>query len=341
MGAKATIKDVARMAGVSHMTVVRTLEGGAKVKESTRSRVLDACKSLNYRRNLAASQLRNANSRSRIIAVILPTIQHSYYSTILDHFGGECRKSNYHVLMHKLSLDEAVSSTWSDLDFLLARNIDGLVIFGMLPAEIAGRLKDEKIPMVFIDFKPSDPKLPFIGTDDYHGGREISDYLIGLGHRRIAFIAGPQGHYTSDRRLAGHLAAMKAAKLRPHVVYSANMRTVDGSNSMAGIIGSGVRFSAVAAANDYLAMGAISACTSRGMAVPRDISVAGFAGVEEGAFTVPPLTTMAQDMPGIGRGAFQILMDIGRDRPGRRQMLFPAKLLLRGSCAPPARRRAD
>ena len=319
------------------MTVSRVLRENPKGKAATMEKVYSACKALNYRQNLVASQLRHVDLKSRIIAVVLPLLTHSYFTNILKYFEEECSKYNFHVIIHQSGINKDVSLTWNDLDFLLSRHIDGLVIFGMLPREITDRLKAEKIPMVFIDSKSDDPELAFIGTKNYEGEKEITEYLIRLGHRKIAFIAGSKGHYTSDRRLSGYMAALKGNKLTPQIIHAEDMGIGDGFLAMNALLERGLTFTAVAAANDYLAMGVISSCAARKVRIPEDLSVTGFAGVEESAFSVPPLTTMVHQVKETGVLAFQMISgEMERSSNlNHREFLFPVSMMVRDSCAPP------
>lgn len=333
MHRRVTVKDVAKEVGMSHMTVVRALKNSPSVSEKTSEKVLAACKKLHYRPNLIASQLRDANLKSRIIAVIVPALHHSYYASFITHVEAECRKLNYHIMLYQLTLKQAVSATWNDLNFLLARHIDGLIIIPKFPRELTDRLKNEHVPMVFMDIKPEDPDLNFIGSEDFEGCQEITEYLLQLGHRKFAFIAGPEGHYSSGQRLAGCHAALAKKKLVPKVIYSSRMDLNAGYVSMNTLLKNGLDFTALVAANDYLAMGAMSACSKHNISIPDDLSVSGFAGVEESAFTVPPLTTMRQKLEDIGTEAFKMLLRMEQNPDTSPQnILFPVELIERESC---------
>lgn len=306
-----TKKEVAERAGVSHMTVTRVLNNHSYVTDSARARVMEACLELNYRPNRIASSLRS--KKSFAIGVVVPTFRHTFYSRFLDSVEREASVNDYHIItvQTRRQKEKLRNLDWKQLEFLLARQIDGLIMIDSFPsADIIKKLKEEKLPVVFADVPPEDDGFPFVGTADFKGGKIITDYLINKGHKSIAFIGGHAGHYTSEQRLKGCKYSMKENRipLRDELVLNTDYTTEGGGKAAETLLKSGKRFTAVACANDYIAIGALSAFHSAGVKVPDKVSVAGFTGDEICAFTVPPLTTMVQPIEKIGRKSVEMLL---------------------------------
>ncbi len=334
MNKKTTKKEVAQLAGVSHMTVSRVLNHFPYVSKQAREKVLSACRELNYRPNIIASSLRS--KKTYALGVVVPTFKHTFYARFLNRVEEECKKAGYHIIViqGRKAEDLKIQLEWSDLEFLLARQIDGLLIDLELPREILAKLRRESIPIVFVDMPPEDNGFSFVGTTDFEGTRELTHYLIRSGHRRIAFFSGPEGRYTSDQRLEGYKSALKENNIpvSGELISYTNYQTSGGYESMLKLLSVKRNFTALIGANDYIAIGALCACSQKGIKVPEDVSVAGFTGDEIGAYTVPPLTTMVQPIEEIGKKAVEILLAKIRDpnRPVER-VLLPPGLLKRNS----------
>ena len=306
--------DVSREAGVSHMTVSRVLSNYKHVSKDKRQKVLAACKKLNYRPNVAAMTMRN--KKSYAMGVVIPTFKHTFYARFLDKLEEEAKKINYHVIsvQSKTRNEHNNIISWEDIEFLLARQVDGLFIFIKVSSEIHQKLKKENIPVVFVDYFPEDDYFPFVGTADFSGAKTLTDWLIQCGHKKIAFIGGHKNHYTSEQRLAGYRAALAdhnltfSPELVLHTSYGLDLE--DGSKKMSELLDSKLPFSAVIGANDYIAIGALAACYTKGVKVPDNVSVVGFTGDEIGAYTNPPLTTMSQNIEEIAKAGFKMMNNL-------------------------------
>jgi len=209
-----TKKDVARLAGVSHMTVSRVLSGYAHVSPELRDKVQRACTTLNYRRNTAASTLRSR--RSHAIGVAVPTFRHMFFARLLNAVEEACRANGYHFVATQGRLRDGQLSAldWEDMSFLLGRQLDGLIIDVALPPDALAKLKAERVPVVFVDCAPDDPAFNFVGTADADGMAELTEHLIDLGHRDIAFLGGNPEIYTGSERLRGFKRALARRNLK-------------------------------------------------------------------------------------------------------------------------------
>ncbi|MFH0797087.1 MAG: LacI family DNA-binding transcriptional regulator [Candidatus Omnitrophota bacterium] len=331
-----TKTEVAKLAGVSHMTVSRVLNNFPYVTSATRKKVRSACRKLKYRPNLIAASLRS--KKSRAIGVIVPNFRHPFYARFLDAVEDACHSAGYHIIVIQGKCHDHQSRiTWQDFEFLLARQIEGLLIDLPLNKTIYSRLKKEKVPTIFVDLPPKDNRFSFIGTADFDGAREMTRHLIKLGHRKIAFLAGPEEAYTSQERLAGYKTALLNARINynSELVLHTNYETDGGYEATKKLLSSRITFTAIFSANDPIAIGVLAALQKKSIQVPGKISVAGFTGDEIGAYTHPPLTTMVQPIEEIGRKAVEgLLVRIANPKKPVEKILLPATLLERSSAGP-------
>jgi LacI family transcriptional regulator len=170
--------------------------------------------------------------------------------------------------------------------------------------------------------------------------KEAAEYLIGLGHQRIGFLAGPEAHYTSMERLAGYRDALTESNIEFNSEWlrHTNYDTQSGMESALDVICLNDRPTALVCANDYIAIGALAACHKEGVRVPEEMSIIGFTGDEIGQYTAPPLTTMVQPIEEIGARAVEMLLSrIEEPDLPHEQVLMPSKLLVRNSSARPLR----
>lgn len=336
---RTTNKEVAKLAGVSHMTVSRVLNNFPHVSPAIRRKVLQICRRLNYRPNLAAVTLRG--KKSCALGVVVPFLHHTYYAQLLNSIEEACRRVGYHVVVIQGRSSANLNNflTREDFEFLLARQIDGLLIDLNLDNSLVLYLKREGLPLVFIDIPPAGNQFSFVGTADFEGGKEITEYLLRLGHRRIVFLAGPKDSCTSQNRLAGYRAALTEARIAfdEKLIHYTNYHLNGGYRAACKLLlgGPGKSFSAIACANDYIAIGAMAALSQKNVKVPQEVSVTGFGGTESSFYTTPPLTTMGQPVEKIGRKAVELIM-AQIQHPGQHSetVLLPATLLKRSSTAP-------
>lgn len=312
-GSGATNKDVARVANVSVMTVSRVLNGNAPVKESTRKRVLDACKTLGYRPNLAAATL--SNGKSRVIGVIVPHFALQFYTLFVQTVTGHLSKSGYHVIpvygQHGEPGEQNMRITPEQIEFLVSRQVDGVIVMSNIGSKGLDLLNAAGIPVVFVDMHPDDLQYSYVGTQDFEGAKTITEYLIGMGHRKIAFLGGAKGIYTADQRTLGYKTALTehGIEFDEDLTWYGGFDLQWGCTGISAILDRTTDFTAVFAVTDYLAIGAISTLVEKGYRVPDDISIAGFTGDEIGMYTVPALTTMRQPVKQMGIVAADMIMN--------------------------------
>jgi LacI family transcriptional regulator, galactose operon repressor len=335
--ARPTIYDVARLAGVSPSTVSRMLNGKGQFAPTTHRAVEQAVEQLRYRPNTIARSLRTKSTQT--IAFLLPDIPDPFFVSLISGIQQRALERGYAILLCVTEGNPEREEHY--LNLLRAKQVDGVLVNGLVlpPARLA-RFVEDGFPIVCLDRGIDLPAVPLVQVDNRLGARRATDHLLSLGHRRIAHISGAVPHRLrhSRERLAGYHDALNGAGLTAdaQLVVTGDY-TEDGGHAAArALLESGVSFSAVFAANDLSAIGAVSAFVASGRRVPEDVSVVGFDDIHTAAFTVPPLTTVHQPAAEIAERATELLVALiqGREVGERRHVLEP-RLVVRASAAPP------
>jgi LacI family transcriptional regulator len=337
MGRRATtrrigIADVALKAGVSHATVSRVMNGNFTVDPAIAERVRAAATELNYQPNPVGRSL--ALGKTDTIGIVVPDLANPTFQAILRGLSMAAAQDGYRVLIADSS---EVSSEEAILAGEARRRCDGLVLCAprMGDAELE-ELAPSLHPMVLINRSTLDTKAPSLMVDYGRGVQELADLLVGLGHTRLAFLAGPARSASNGLRLQG-LERFKAA--HPDI----DLRMLDaGSNFEAGhqsadaVLASGA--TGVMAFNDLVAMGLLSGLHERGVRVPEDISVTGFDDIPFARYTTPTLSTAAVPIDELGQQAWHRMRDLIRNVPpdsgAGGPTIFLPRLEVRGSTGP-------
>ncbi|MFB7249460.1 LacI family DNA-binding transcriptional regulator [Microbacterium sp. NPDC056234] len=334
-----TIADIARVCGVSKMTVSNVLNGrDGRVSAATRKRVLEAAAELNYQPSAAARSL--SASRSEIISLV-------YYAAA----EGDLGLSNPHDAMLLGEIERHVSAAGKHLMIhaatdaadtarrLRSWNVDGAVFLGVLADEVEQLRRHQDVPMVFIDAY-TDAEISTIGIDDAAGSYAATRHLLDAGHREIAFVGpGASSAGVINARFTGFSRALaeEGMAAEPQRVI-ANLTFADADAAADDLLSHPQRFTGAVVTADILAIGLIKAFARRGIRVPEDFSLVGFDDLPIADMVTPSLTTVRQDIAEKARAAVELLMDQldGRREP-RRITLDPA-LVARESVAPPRKR---
>jgi len=325
-----SIYDVAKLAGVSHMTVSRVLNNHPNIRESTRQRVLDAIDQTNYTRSSIARAL--ATRRAMRIGVVVDNpLQYGPNSTIRA-LENAARDAGYAISAFSASDDEDLRID-AGVDELVAQGVDALcVIAPRLSSLDLLRQRETGIPTLIIKSEP-DPDMHTAAVDQRAGAMLVMDHLFNLGHRSIAHVAGPLDWYDARAREVAWRDALAEAGLP-----AAEAAIGDWSSDSGYQFGRSHDFgaaTAIFAANDQMALGLIHGLTDRGLRVPQDISIVGFDDLPDSRHFLPPLTTVRQDFSALGLLALQLLISAieGAPTPGT-EMIEP-RLIVRESTAPP------
>jgi LacI family transcriptional regulator len=300
---RATVEQVARLAGVSTATVSRVLNGTAAVAGETERRVRDAIELLAFRPTPQARNLRMG--RTGNIALIVPSITNPFFPELMAHVNSEVRARDYVLLL----FDSAEPEN-EGVRVARSRLADGIILVGSpSPAAAWTPLEMTDVPVVAFDRRPQALSAPVVQVDNVRGAREVVRHLGERGHRRIAFIGGPRGVSVSAERARGYRAGLRDLGLAadPAVITAGEFDEDSGYAAAARLLRQPGDFTAVFAANDLMAIGAMSALRDQGVAVPGQVAVAGFDGIHLGRYVAPSLTSYAQPTAELARRAVGLL----------------------------------
>jgi LacI family transcriptional regulator len=330
-----TIKDVAREAGVSYSTVSRVLNNYRYINPDKRQRVLDAVSHLGYVANLQARGL--VGGRSRVVGLLIPDLNAQYAGQIIQGIDEELAFAEHELMLQTTHRHKNKETLF--VNAVTRGMIDGLLL--LLPHELESYLDvlhERQFPYVVIDHQGFDDFSPTVGVDNWHGAYAATTYLIGLGHRRIGFIAGRTDTSSAAERLAAYNAALQEAGIAfdHDLVRPGDYNQQRGNVAANSLLNLSQPPTAIFAANDQSALGVYEAVRSRGLRIPQDISVIGFDDAPLAIHVHPALTTVRQPLIEVGRNAARLLLKYVEqpDRPLERVTL-PTELIIRDSCQPP------
>jgi LacI family repressor for deo operon, udp, cdd, tsx, nupC, and nupG len=325
-----TVKEIAAAAKVSVATVSRALQRPEMVSEETRLRIHEVVKRLGYTPNALARNLRTA--RTRLIIALLPDITNPFFSEVIRGIEQVAFEKGYSVLLGETQSNLVREQTYADM--VAARQADGIItMFHRVPAiPMEGRL-----PLVNACEYVKDSAISSVYVDNVAAAATAVEYLVTLGHRDIAFVAGPASSPICVDREQGYQLALQRAKipLDPALTAVGDFSIEAGERAVEMFLAQGQSFSALFCANDEMAIGAMRALISHGLRIPEDVSVVGFDDIRYSRYTSPPLTTVSQPKNALGREAMTMLIELLNEPevPTRKRVLS-AELVVRGSTGP-------
>ncbi|HEX7183321.1 MAG TPA: LacI family DNA-binding transcriptional regulator [Thermoanaerobaculia bacterium] len=334
----ATIREVAREAGVSVATVSRVFNDKGPIREETRQRILAVALRLGYAPNAAARSL--STRKTGTIGVLLPDLYGEFFSEVIRGLDLAARRSGFHILVSSSHSDR--SEVEAVLRALRGR-VDGLIVMSpeadarALEANLPGTL-----PIVLLNCPVEGSAFDSINLDNYGGASATVRHLAALGHRRIAHVKGAPGNNDALERLVGYREAMQSLfeEGTEELEIGGDFSEDSGDRAGREILAMNPRPTAVFAANDATAIGLLHAFQKAGVRVPDDIAVAGFDDIPIARFLTPPLTTVQVAIADLGALAIQRLllaMEHGDSRE-RQHEILPTTLVVRGSCGATAGR---
>jgi LacI family transcriptional regulator len=334
--ARATIREVAEAAGVSIATVSRVLNGRGDVAPETREAVSRVIREHGYTANRSARSL--SAGRTGLVGVLVPLVYPVYFSSILSGAAEALHEHDLRLLLSPTDFEHEREVTL--LDRLMHGLTDGaLIVLPRESSEELAQLLDEGYRFVVVDpLEPLDERIPSVSAAHTSGADQAMKHLLGLGHRRIAAITGPNGWVATEDRRRGYHAALAAAGILPDpaLELEADFEIAGGRKAADTLLDLDEPPTAIFAFNDNLAIGAIQAARSRDLRVPYDLSVVGFDDVEHATIVTPTLTTVRQPLAEMGRTAVSLLM---RLLEGQRfetlRVELATRLVVRESTAPP------
>ena len=321
-----SIRDVARLAGVSYQTVSRVLNHHPSIRESTRARVTQVMAEIQYRPNRAARML--VTRHSRTIGVLSASSAEYGPAASIVAIEDAARAADYYVNIANLATADPESISEA-LEHLMEQAIEGLVVIAPQVRVFDG-LAAMSIDVPYVSFQPAGQGELLLPSDQVAGARMATRHLIDLGHREIIHLGGPQDWIEADARMRGFLAEIDIADLNTNAPilgdWSAEFGYFAGRELLA------TRdFSAVFAASDHMALGLLHAFHDAGLDIPAEVSVVGFDDIPDARHFWPPLTTIRQDFAEIGRRALEVLLgEVNGDEVAQREPIRP-ELVVRSS----------
>lgn len=303
-----TIEVVAQLAGVSPSTISRILNGTAVVSEVKQQAVKDAIAKLGYVPNPVARGL--AGGRTNSIGVITQSIDSPFYGPSLRGIEEELDSVGYNPLFVSAHWDAAVEARC--IDVLRSRRVDGIIVLTGRMADQALKAYAKHLPVVVTGRTLKSPGLFSMDFDNFAGGQLATNHLIGLGHRRIVLITGDPLHPDANERTRGYRVALEKAGIAydPALVIVGDYTESGGLRAAEQLAETGQSYTAIFAANDQMASGAVLGLHRRGVRVPEDVSVVGFDDLPTSLYAVPPLSTINQSSYEQGRLAAQAMLQL-------------------------------
>ncbi len=328
------LSEVAKIAGVSPITASRAIRGVGYVSEAARERILAAAAQLDYTPDMLARRMRG--EKSRLIGVFVNNYGSQVLHEITKAISAEARARGYDILLFNAErFDRPGRQETSDM---LGKLCDGLLLLMPNAADnYLNVVERQRMPCVFVSFDARAMQLPVVALENRAGARAAVEHLLALGHRRIAFIAGTGATGQSAERQKGYIDSLEAAGLAvdPALMEEGAFAQTGGHAATGRLLALPDPPTAIFAANDEMAFGAIDAIHSRGLKVPGDISVIGFDDIPIASHIFPPLTTMRQPLDAMAAAAVAEVVDLieGGDI-GPRRIAFPLELVVRKSTGP-------
>jgi LacI family transcriptional regulator len=331
--------DVARLAGVSHQTVSRVVNDSPHVSAQTRTRVLAAMEQLGYRRNAVARAL--ATRRSGTLGVItFDTVLHGPVTTLygVEQAAGALGLGVSIAVVDRVSSDAVVRA----LSRLEDQSVEGVVALATQEDAVRALTAGLRaLPAVFVGglAGTSEADAPAVGTDQLTGARDATRHLLELGHRTVHHLAGPQDWLDGRWRVEGWREALRTAGAEEPELVEGDWSARSGYAAMREMLAADPTLTAVFAANDQMALGALRALDEVGRRVPEHVSIVGFDDIPEAEFFRPPLTTVRQHFAESGQLAVHLLLGLIRPEDAAAGAapppLVPTELMVRRSSGPP------
>ena len=327
------MQDIAKSLNVSVVTVSKVLRNQGRISDATRERVLQRARKLNCQMNWVARSL--VTRRTFTIGVVLPEFSHPFFAEIARAVARTVRPHGYHIVISSFEEDPALEA--NEIDSLLARQVDGLIIASSQPPrglDVFKRVQKRNIPYVLIDRPIARLRACYVGVDNRAIGRLATEHLIAKGCRRIGYLRGPEVQI-AEARLEGYRQALAKAGLRANSDYIilAGHGDRTGYEGMQELLKVRPLADGVVCYNDPVAIGAMKAILEAGLKLPEDIAVVGAGNVRYSDLLSVPLTTIDQGTCQIGTLAAELLMARigakGEIRP--QKILIPPKLVERES----------
>ncbi|MCI0745347.1 MAG: LacI family transcriptional regulator [Verrucomicrobia subdivision 3 bacterium] len=334
------LKDIALRAGVSVMTVSKVMRDASDISAATKARVRQLAQQMGYMPDSVAQGLRTRTSR--LFGLVISAATNPIYARVVMAIEESAHEMNYDLLTaHSLNIparEEAV------IRRMLARRIDGLFVapvYRLDPtAAIYEELARRNVPTVLLGHgAPFCQGFPNVETDDMTSSYSLTQHLLELGHRKIAFFTGPPVSPSAQERLEGYRKALREAQIETDdkLIFNAGSTIEEGEKAALQMLDEALNATAVQAVNDPVAIGAATVFLNQGLRIPEDLSIVGFGNVLTSEYFRVPLTTVRQPKLRLGVAAVESMLRLQRgEQPATKRL--PAEIVIRKSSGPPPRR---
>ncbi len=331
----ARLVDVAKLAGVSPMTVSRVVRGSGPVSVDVRRRVEAAIAETGYMPNVLARSLRS--KRTNLIALLVTDLTNPFFTTLAHGVEAAANDAGMMVILGNSNEDQDEEELY--VTMLLQRQIDGVLIVPAGAGErVIKKCREQDTPLVVLDRRIRRGAADVVRTDSRVGAYEMGRYIASLGHSRTAILTGPRSVSTAMDRAAGFRDAMREAGHERSVQVVHGRFSIESGAEMArAIMSRPDRPTAIFAGNNFIAIGVLHALEDMNIRVPEDVAVVGFDDLPSAMVTFPFLTVVAQPALEMGRRAVELLVE-RIQHPGRHRVqdvVFPTELVIRKSSGGP------
>jgi LacI family transcriptional regulator len=326
-----TIQDVANAANVSVSTVSRVLNDKVDVAPETYERVQRVIGDLGYASSLAAKSMRSR--KTNVIGLVVPDLEQAFCLNVVKGVNRAIEQLGYDLLVY--SGGNSTNRSWATREQQYVSLLNGSITDGIIVVTPTAETFATHYPLVAVDPHLDSTDFPAVIATNHVGALSAMEYLLDLGHRRIGFIGGRPDLQSAIRRLQGYKDSLRQANIPfdPDLVQIGDFTRETGYRCAQNLLALPVRPTAIFAANDRSAIGAIEAITEIGLKVPEDISVVGFDNIEEASFVNSGLTTVDQFISDMGRVAVEMLVKLIQNQPLENQLFrMPTKLIVRNTC---------
>lgn len=334
-----TIYDIAKKTGYSPTTVSKAFNNYSDVREKTREEILQAAREMGYLPNAHARTLTTKKSWTIGVLFVESTgagIRHPFFGAVIESFKQVAVARGYALMFISKDVGGKQSGY---LENCRIHGVDGVVVFlSDYEDPYFRELLESNIPKVILDFKTTLSHT--VCSDNQAGAQQAIDYLVSLGHQRIAHISGGGNSFPGEQREQGYTMAMERHGLEipeGYIVEGGFFALENGYAAMQHLLAHRERPTAVFASGDLLALGAVMAAKDHGLSVPGDVSVIGFDDIELARYVTPALTTVRQNTAELGTKAAEMLLStIDNKLLDMEALMLPVEVVVRDSCAPPA-----
>jgi LacI family transcriptional regulator len=331
---KTTIIDIARELNTTPATVSRALSNHPGISEKTKQTVQLTASKLNYKRNRIASSLRSG--KTHVIGVIIPSAEINFFGSVVHGIESVANSNGYNVLLFQSN--ESREFEEKGLETFLTARVDGILVSlakDTIDYSHFIEIKNRGIPLVFFDRSTDDLGVDSVVIDDYKGAFAATEHLIRQGYTRIAHISGPQHLKNFYDRMKGYMGALQANKIKmdPDLIYPGNISIESGKTGADYFLSLSNTPDAIFAAEDFTALGAISKLKEKGINIPTQMGVIGFANELFGEYITPSLSTVDQQTIRMGKSALNLLVDImeKKEKHVQQKIMLDPLLIVRQS----------